>query len=65
MGEGLKICAESSDGVIEAIINKEKNIIGTQWHPEMMSINSEEMRNLFKYFSELCLKVKFKEGSNG
>ncbi len=34
---GFEICGRTSDGVIEAIEDKERKIIGVQWHPEMMS----------------------------
>ena len=31
---GLITLAKSEDGLIEAAINLEKNILGIQWHPE-------------------------------
>ncbi len=33
----FEICGQTSDGVVEAIEDKKRNIIGVQWHPEMMS----------------------------
>ncbi len=51
LGEGLKICASSSDQIVEAIeMPQHPFVIGVQWHPESMYRNSVEMRNLFKEF---------------
>jgi len=48
VGEDYLISAKSEDGVIEAIEIKDKNkfIIGVEWHPELMP----GMSNLFKEF---------------
>ncbi len=37
VASGFEICGRTSDGVVEAIEDKKRNIIGVQWHPEMMS----------------------------
>lgn len=55
LGEGLTVCGTSSDGIIEAFENSDKKIWGAQWHPEMMSRESSEMRRLFKCFAEKCI----------
>lgn len=40
---GFRICAQSEDGVIEAIESNEyKSIIGVQWHPECFCLRSED-----------------------
>jgi len=49
LGKGLKAAAFASDGVIEAAEMPDRNfVIGVQWHPEMMSVNSETMMILFR-----------------
>ncbi|MDO5734672.1 MAG: gamma-glutamyl-gamma-aminobutyrate hydrolase family protein [Eubacteriales bacterium] len=53
-GSGLEVCGRASDGVIEAIADPERKILAVQWHPEMMTVNSEPMRQLFKHFVESC-----------
>ena len=53
-GEGLSVCGRSSDGVIEAVEDKSRRILGTQFHPEMMSASRPEMAKLFRYFVQLC-----------
>ncbi len=50
VAEGFEVCGRTSDGVIEAIEDKKRNIIAVQWHPEMMSINDKDAQNLFKKF---------------
>lgn len=44
LGEGLEITAKTDDGIIEAIENYEKTIIGVQFHPERM----KEFNGFFK-----------------
>lgn len=36
LGKGLEITAKSDDGIIEAVENRNKKIIGVQFHPERM-----------------------------
>lgn len=55
-GKGLTVCARSSDGIIEAVADPERRILGTQWHPEMMSVSSKEMKTLFSHFVSSCLE---------
>jgi len=45
VGEGFKVTAVSEDGTIEAI--EKGNLIGVQWHPEMMHKKSMQMNLLF------------------
>lgn len=49
---GFKVCARSSDGIIEAIESTEyKSMIGVQWHPECFIVNDDEcMMPLFEWF---------------
>lgn len=53
-GKGLTVCGRSSDGVIEAVSDVSRRILGAQWHPEMMSVASDEMKKLFQYFVNWC-----------
>ncbi len=55
-GEGLKAVGHTSDGVIEAVEDKEHRILATQFHPEMTSGVSEGEAKLFKHFVEMCTK---------
>ncbi|MFA6940141.1 MAG: gamma-glutamyl-gamma-aminobutyrate hydrolase family protein [Clostridiaceae bacterium] len=49
LGKGLKAAAFASDGIIEAAEMIDRDfVMGVQWHPEMMSANSETMMILFK-----------------
>ena len=53
LGEGLKVTAISEDNVIEAIETpnaKERFILATQWHPEMISIKDKDHKRIFDYF---------------
>lgn len=53
LADGLKVSANSTDGIIEAFEGKKNNtlILGVQWHPEMMaSIKDVKMLKLFNYF---------------
>ena len=54
LGKGLKVSAIAKDGVIEGIQSEDGNIIGIQWHPEMMYRNREDMSNIFKAFINKC-----------
>lgn len=49
LGQGLRISATSSDGVIEAIesIDPKTNIIAIQWHPENLYYKHEDHMALF------------------
>ena len=48
LGKGLKVCATSPDGVIEAICGK--NVIATQFHPERMPHSGDK---IFEYYLSL------------
>ena len=51
----LTISAKSSDGIIEAVEDKNKKFfIGVQWHPESMTDYDNNSIKIFKYFIEQC-----------
>ncbi|MFF2445474.1 gamma-glutamyl-gamma-aminobutyrate hydrolase family protein [Neobacillus sp. NPDC058068] len=54
----LRIVAQSSDGIIEAVeyINPAAFMIGVQWHPESMASTNQAMNNLFAEFIKSCPK---------
>lgn len=59
IAQGFSISATADDGIIEAIENRKKKIIGVQWHPERMAFNNrradtEDGRLIFEYFLSLC-----------
>lgn len=58
LGKGLKVTARAKDGVIEAIeMGGRDFVVGVQWHPEDMAMNSDEnMLKIFKKFINKCKK---------
>lgn len=55
VARGFIVSAISKDGVIEAIEKHEGNfVMGVQWHPECLTVNSKDMLKLFAYFIEKC-----------
>lgn len=56
-GEGLSVCGECADGIIEAIESESSHfIIGVQWHPEKME--GEDRRKFFAAFVEACAESR-------
>ena len=52
---GLEIVATSSDGVVEAVVHKEKRFTwGVQWHPEKFKTDNEISIKLFSAFIAAC-----------
>lgn len=54
LGEGFKVIAKSSDGIVEAIEKIDhKFCLGIQWHPEMMvARGNKDMTKIFKLLIE-------------
>jgi len=51
LGEDLEVTAISPDGVIEAFVSKKySNILGVQWHPEMLYSKYKIQTKLMNYF---------------
>lgn len=49
LGNGLQVCAVSEDGIIEAFMDKNKKILGIQWHPELLlNTNGVSVFEMFK-----------------
>lgn len=63
LGDGLRVSAESSDGIIEAIesIDETKNIIAIQWHPENLYYKDDDHMALFE---NLVLRAKTNSMTN-
>lgn len=47
---GLKIAATAADGVVEAVEDQQRRIIGVQFHPEMMADSNPKAAHLFEKF---------------
>ncbi|WP_342043556.1 gamma-glutamyl-gamma-aminobutyrate hydrolase family protein [Bacillus sp. OTU2372] len=59
VAKDLRVVAESSDGIVEAVeyIYPNTFTVGVQWHPESMANTNNQMNNLFVEFIKSCLKV--------
>lgn len=54
---GFVLSGQADDGIIEAIEYenlKERFIIASQWHPEMLAIKDKDQQKLFDYFVDQC-----------
>ncbi len=61
LGNGLTVCAVSSDGVIEAVEAYAKHfVVGVQWHPEALfkSSGNEVHEKIFNAFYKACTEEK-------
>lgn len=64
LGTGLVASAYAEDGTIEAVeLADRPNVIGVQWHPEMMQFIDQKMKQLFHFFiknatSEFVMKKR-------
>lgn len=47
LAPGFSVCARTADGVIEGIEDRERGILGVQWHPECMEERHPRFRGLF------------------
>lgn len=56
LSESLVGTAWSTDGLIEAFEHREHDIMGVQWHPEVMIDRDEAARQLFTDFVQRCNK---------
>jgi len=52
IGKGLSVTAHTSDGIIEAMENKDGSILLVQFHPEELQDSVPETRSLFKHLVE-------------
>jgi putative glutamine amidotransferase len=58
VGKGLVVTARAKDGTVESIQGTGENyLMGYQFHPEMMSINNELAKRLFKDFVQAAEAV--------
>jgi putative glutamine amidotransferase len=59
IGSDLRVVAQSSDGVVEAVeyIHSSRFTIGVQWHPESMASTNKMMNQLFQEFIKCSSKV--------
>lgn len=52
LGQGLRVNARSSDGIIEGIECASGSFLGVQWHPESLHYEHGDHASLFKAFVE-------------
>lgn len=52
LGDGLRVTARASDGIVEAIEHRTDNVMGVQWHPENLIGSEEDHIIIFKHFVE-------------
>ena len=52
LGEGLRVNARSSDGIIEGVECTSGRFLGVQWHPESLHYQHEDHAKLFRSFIE-------------
>jgi putative glutamine amidotransferase len=62
-GSGLRVCARSRDGIIEAVEGEDSRhfVLGVQWHPEALSTGSDAGDGIFSAF--LAAARRWMEGS--
>ena len=51
LGQGLRAIAHGTDGLVEAIENKEKQILAVQWHPECTWQTENFDKKIFEHFA--------------
>jgi putative glutamine amidotransferase len=39
LGDGLRVAARATDGLVEALVGVERPVLGVQWHPEMHEVD--------------------------
>ena len=54
LAPGFAVSAQTADGIIEGIENKEGSILAVQWHPECMEESHPKFR---RFFTELIAKA--------
>lgn len=58
-GEGMRVTATASDGIVEAIENPDHAFaVGVQWHPELMTESDPIQRKLFERFIEAAARTR-------
>ncbi len=49
LAPGLIVCAQTADGVVEAVENVPGRLLAVQWHPEDMLVSQPAMAELFRW----------------
>lgn len=58
LGDHLKQIAASDDQVVEGIESEDGNVIGVEFHPEMMAEKHPEFQRIFNYFVDRAKSPK-------
>ena len=59
LGAGLRVVANASDGVIEAVESADHpNLVAVQWHPEITAATDSTQQALFDHLIDLARKTK-------
>ncbi len=63
VGKGLRVVARSPDGIIEATetTDKDRFLIGVQWHPEKIIETDKKQANIFRAFVEAAARKGSRE----
>ena len=66
LAPNLKVVARcKTDGVIEAVEDKERHIFATQWHPEQSFHTGDALeKKFFQNFIKLCAEIKEKQAKS-
>ena len=65
LGDGLKVTAKTSDGIVEAVEGTDKEfVLGVQWHPETMYNKDRTTLNIFKNFVSVSKSNKNRRDIN-
>jgi len=57
LGDGLAATAHATDGVVEAVEDREASIIGVQWHPEEGDGDRAALQDLFAGFLDIARRA--------
>jgi putative glutamine amidotransferase len=53
-GAGLRVCAKTQDGLIEAVEAEQGFALGVQWHPERSFSTDRYAKEVFALFARAC-----------
>ena len=54
LGDGLRLCQWSADGIAEGLYAPQRPVLGVQWHPEYLWPEDAAAERLFTFFVTAC-----------